>query len=147
MRLKYKDLMPPSDCHYLFAVPEKMQFPSIGCAPGEFIYMCGKSSSSGVESMNKANVEISQRMAVDILNSALILLKKESTRFEKSGLNTWKHLQPLTPKGIIEMEKAFKNINAALNRFHVMEMEDHHSATVSKKSVSEREYTVIIHRD
>ena len=139
--------MPPTDCHYLFAVPEEMQFPSTGCAQGEFIYMCGKSSSSGVESMSKVNVEICQKMAVDILNSAIILLKKESTRFEKSGLNTWKHLQPLTPKGIIEMEEAFKNINTALYRFHVMEMENHHTATVSKKSASEREYTVIIHRD
>ncbi len=70
-------------------------------------------------------------------------VKKECTRFEKSRFNAWKHLQPLTPMGIIEMEEAFKNINAALYRFHGMEMEDHHAATVSKKSASKREYTVI----
>jgi hypothetical protein len=37
--------------------------------------------------MNKANKEIHQRMAVYILNAALILLKKECNRFEKLRVN------------------------------------------------------------
>ena len=44
--------------------------------------MYGRTSSSGVESMNRANNEICQRTAVDILNAALVLIKKESERFE-----------------------------------------------------------------
>ncbi len=54
-----------------------MQFPAARCAMRELIYMYGKCSSSGVESMNKANKEIRWRMALDILNAALILLKKD----------------------------------------------------------------------
>jgi hypothetical protein len=39
--------------------------------------MYGKSVSSGVEVMNRANEDIRQKTAVDILNAILILLKNE----------------------------------------------------------------------
>jgi hypothetical protein len=84
--------MHPTDCHYLFAIPEEMLLPAARCAQREFVYMYRKSASSGVESMNKANKQIRQRTAVNILNAAIILLKKESSRFQKSTLNAWKHL-------------------------------------------------------
>ena len=41
------------------------------------IYMFGKTASSGVESMNRANEVIRKRTAVDLLNAAIILIKKE----------------------------------------------------------------------
>ena len=62
---------------------DEMQFPATRCTQGNSVCMYGKSASSGVESLNRANEDISQRMAVDILNIALILLMKESTRYEK----------------------------------------------------------------
>ncbi len=68
--------MHPTDCHYLFNVANKMQFPAARCAQGNLICMYGKSTSSGVESMTRANDDILQRMAVDILNAALILLNR-----------------------------------------------------------------------
>jgi hypothetical protein len=42
------------------------------------------------------------------------------------------------------MEEAFKKINTAMFKIHVMEVKDHHAVAVSMKSTSKREYTVII---
>jgi hypothetical protein len=42
------------------------------------------------------------------------------------------------------MEEAFKKVNTAMFKIHVMQVEDHHAVLVSKNSASEREYTVII---
>jgi hypothetical protein len=50
----------------------------------------------------------------------------------------------LTTKGMDLIEEAFKNVNREMFKIHVMEVEDHHTATVSKKSAVERKYTVII---
>jgi hypothetical protein len=50
----------------------------------------------------------------------------------------------LTPKGIELMEEAFQNVNVQDFKVHLAENNDHHTAIVSKKSTSEREYTVII---
>jgi hypothetical protein len=73
--------------------------------------MYGKSASSGVESMNRANEDIHQKTAVDVLNATLILLKKESTRYDKQKSLAWKHEHVLTPKGMELMEEAFNNVN------------------------------------
>jgi hypothetical protein len=72
-----------TDCHYLFNIAEEMQFPAARYAQGNSVCMYGKSASSGVEAMNRANEDIHQKTAVGILNATLILLKKESTRYNK----------------------------------------------------------------
>ncbi len=108
-RKKYEERMHPTDCHYLFYISDETQFPAARCAQGNSVCMHGKTASSGVESMNRANEDICQRTAVDIfLNAALILLKKESTRYENARNQIWNHTQQLTPKGIELMEEAFK---------------------------------------
>ncbi len=81
---------------------------------------------------------------MDILIAVLILLKKESNRYEKSRDQAWNHSQQLTPKGMDLMEEACKHVNTAMFKIHVIDMEDHHAAMVSKKSASKREYAVII---
>jgi hypothetical protein len=68
--------MYPTDHHYLFNIAEEMQFPAVRCAQSNSVCMYSKSASSGVEAMNKANEDIRQKTAVDILNATLILLKK-----------------------------------------------------------------------
>ncbi len=73
----------PTDHHYLFNIAEEMQFPAARCAQGDSVCMYGKTASSDVEAMNRANENIRHRTAVDILNTTLILLKKESTRYDK----------------------------------------------------------------
>jgi hypothetical protein len=40
--------------------------------------------------------------------------------------------------------KSIQKVNAAMFKIYVMELEDHHAVLLSKKSPSEREYTVII---
>ena len=77
---KYKEKMYPTDHHYVFNIAEEMQFPASRCAQGDSVCMYGKSASSGVEAMNRANEDIHQKTAVDILNATMILLKKESSR-------------------------------------------------------------------
>jgi hypothetical protein len=94
----------PTDRHYLFSIPDKMQLPTATCAQGKSIYMHGKFAFSGVEAMNRASEEICQKTAVDILSAALILLKKESNQYEKSRVQVGKHLLPLTPVGMDLME-------------------------------------------
>ncbi len=82
-----------TDCHFLFNIAEEMQLPAARCAQGNSVCMYGKSAFSGVEAMNRANEDIRQKTAVDILNAILILLKKESTRYNKQQNLAWNHAQ------------------------------------------------------
>ncbi len=136
--------MHPTDRHYLFNIADEMQYSATRCAQGNSVCMYGKSTSSAVESMNRANEDISQRTAVDILIAALILLKKESTGYEKVCNQAWNHSQQLTLKGMELMGEAFKKVNIQDFKIHLTDNKDHHAAVVSKKSASKREYTVII---
>jgi hypothetical protein len=98
-RKQYKENMFPIDCHYLFNIAEEMQFPAARCAQGDSVCMYGKSASFGVVAMNRENEDIHQKTSVDILNTTLILLKKESTQYNKQENLAWNHAHMLTPKG------------------------------------------------
>ncbi len=98
-RKKYEERMHPTGHHYLFNIANEMQFPATRCAQVDSVCMYGKTASSGVESMNRANDDICQRTVVDILNAALILLKKESTRHEKACNQAWNHSQQKLQRG------------------------------------------------
>jgi hypothetical protein len=113
--------MYPTDRHYLFSIAEEMQFPASRCAQGNFVCMYGISASSGVEAMNRENEEIRQKTAVDILNTTLILLKKESTRYYKQQSLAWNHAHALTPKGMELIEEAFNNVNVQDFKVHLTE--------------------------
>ena len=89
LREKYELLMRPSHHAYLDSIEVCKQFPAVRCdkalrEEGVHVCMYGRTSSSGVESMNRANNEIRQRTAVDILNASLVLIKKESERFDRN---------------------------------------------------------------
>jgi hypothetical protein len=139
---KYKEKMHPTDCHYLFNIAEEMQLPAARCAQGNSICMYGKSASSGVEAMNRANKDICQKTAVDILNATLILLKKESTRYNKQQDLAWNHAHVFTPKGMELTEEVFNNVNVQDFEVLLTENKNEHTAIVSKKSSSHREYSV-----
>ncbi len=72
------------------------------------IYMYGKTASSGVESMNRANDEARGKNAVDPLNAALVILKKEGIQFLRGQSDAHKVSRflnsILTPKGNAIME-------------------------------------------
>ncbi len=134
--------MYPTNHHYLFNIAEEMQFPAARCAQSNSVCMYGKSVSSGVEAMNRANEEIHQKTAVDILNTTLILLKKESTRYNKQQNLGCNHAHVLTSKGMELMEEAFNNVKVQDFKVHLTENKNEHTAIVSKKSTSHREYSV-----
>jgi hypothetical protein len=94
--------------------------------------------------MNRANEDIRQKTGGDILNATLILLKKESTRYNKQQNLAWNHAQILTPKGMELIEEAFNNVKVQDFKVHLTENNNEHTAFVSKKSTSQREYSVII---
>jgi hypothetical protein len=88
---------------------------------GDSVCMYGKSASSGVEATNRANEDIRQITAVDILNTTLILLKKKITRSNKQQNLAWNHAHVLTPKGMQLMEEAFNNVKVQDFKVHLTE--------------------------
>jgi hypothetical protein len=145
-RKQYKEKMHPTDKHYLFRILEEMQFPAARCARVDSVCMYGKSASSGVEAMNRANEDIRQKTAVDILNATMFLLKKESTRYDKWLSLAWNHAHVLTPKGMELMDEAFNNVKVQEFKVHLTEHKKEHTAIVSKNSTCHREYSVNISR-
>ncbi len=143
-RKQYEEKMHPTDNHYLFRIPKKMQFPAARCTQGDSVCMYGKSASLGVEAMNRSNEDIRQKTAVDILNPTLILLKKESTRYDKQLSLAWNHARVLTTKGMELMDEAFNNVKVQEFKVHLTEHKNEHIANVSKNSTSHREYSVNI---
>jgi hypothetical protein len=89
LKEKYLNNMYPSDRHYLLSVPDESQFRAVWCTMTSNAQMNGKSASSGVESMNRANMKVWKKTAVDALNAMLVLLKGDSDRFEKYKKQAW----------------------------------------------------------
>jgi hypothetical protein len=96
--------------------------------------MYNRSSSSGVESMNRANMEARKSTAVDMLNSALIIIRLESKRYTEYQKMAWDNTLPLTPKGMDEMKVLFEDLN--INEFNreVEDLDDCYSCIVSRQS-------------
>ena len=93
--------MYPSNLHYLLSVPNESQFCAAWCEMTSNAQMNGASASSGDESMNRANINVRQKTAVDALNAMLVLLKGDSDRFEKNKKQAWERTQLLTPRNMI----------------------------------------------
>ncbi len=74
-----------------------------------------------IEAMNRENENIRQKTAVDILNATMILLKKESTRYNKQLSLAWNHAPVLTPKGMELMDEAFNNVKVQKFKVHLTE--------------------------
>ncbi len=144
---KHKEKMHPTYNHYLFRIPEEMQFPAARCAQGDSVCIHSKSASLGVEAMNRANEDIHQKTAVNILNATMILLKKESTQYDKQQSLAWNHTPVLTLKGMELMDEAFNNVKVQEFKVHLKEHKKEHTAIVSKNSTSHREYSVNIKSD
>jgi len=81
-KAKYYPQMHPTAHHYHAKFEDNCQYPAARCAMGDNICMFSKSTSSGVESMNRANNLARQRMAVNILNALILLIKLEGSRFD-----------------------------------------------------------------
>jgi hypothetical protein len=100
-----------SDIDYLSSIPDEQQYPTARCAMADGVIMYSRSSTTSVESMNRANMRIRERSTVDLVNACILLLKMEAERFEKNKEEVWAHDRPLTPRGIAIVEEIYKDIN------------------------------------
>jgi hypothetical protein len=147
LKKKYLDEMYPSNHHYLLSVTDESQFCAARCAMTSDAQMHGKLASSGVESMNQANMNVRQKTAVDALNAMLVLLKDDSDRFEKYKRQACEQTQLLTPHGMIEMEEAYKDVNQREYRLEVTEDDNGQVAKVSKMIAKAKQYVVFIPKE
>jgi hypothetical protein len=144
--------MKPAHSAYLNALNDEEQFPAARCHMAHDslpdICMYGKTALSGVESMNRANNDVRRRLAVDILNAALVLIKKEGVRFSRSQSDAHKRTtwleSLLTPRGLIVMEEIFNKCDPSIYHYNLTEHPKYHKLVVSKKSAATREYVVVI---
>jgi len=98
-KAKYSKMMDKKDIEYLESVPDDEQYPAARCAKTELCSMYGRTASSTVESMNKANERMRDRSCVDVGNAVLLLLKMECDRFERMKHAAWSSTHHLTPRG------------------------------------------------
>jgi hypothetical protein len=77
-RDKYQDKISNTVLTYVNRLADTAQYPTARCRMGEDIMMYGHSASSGNESMNCANNRACQRIAIDLVNATMVLLKLES---------------------------------------------------------------------
>jgi len=70
---KYLNDMYPINHHYLLSVPNKSQLRAVRCAMTSNAHMNRKLASSGIESMNRANLNVRKKTAVNALNAMLVL--------------------------------------------------------------------------
>jgi hypothetical protein len=149
LKVKYLDNMYPSNRHYLLSVPDESQFCAVWCKMTSNVQMNGKLAPSGVESINRANMNVRQKVAVDASNTMLVLLKgdSDSDRFKKYKKQAWEQTQLLTPRGMIEMEEEYKDVNQHECRLNIAEVENDHVAKVSKTNANVKQCVVFIPKE
>ncbi len=102
----------------------------------EDIVMYGRSASSGNESMNRANNRARQRIAIDLVNVTMVLLKLESGRFARKKEIAWGSDEILTPKGKEKHEEVMKDVHLRDFIIETEENEDHVRCKVKKNSTT-----------
>ena len=89
-----------------------------------------------------------KKTTVDALNAMLVLLNKgDSDRFEKYKKQAWERTQLLTPRGMIEMEEAYKDVNQCEYRLDVTKVKNGHVAKVSKPNANAKQFVVFIPKE
>jgi hypothetical protein len=147
LKNKYLELMKPAHAAYLESLQDNQQFPGARCKKSHEntpdVYMYGLTASSGIESMNRANDVARGKNAVDPLNAALIIIKKEGHRFLRGQKDAHKVSRfsnsLLTPKGIAIMEEIFAKCDPSIYRMQMTDLLDSHKFVMSKKSAATRE--------
>ena len=108
LRFDHGAEMQDNALHFLGSIPDTQQFPAARCGMGNDICMYQRTAASSVESMNRANERVRDRTAVDPINSLILLIKLEATRFEKHKENAWNRMDELlTPHSTRLAKDAF----------------------------------------
>jgi hypothetical protein len=142
---KYYPQMHPTDYYYLTKLDDKCQYAAARCAMGKKVCMYSKSASSGVESMNKANLAARQSTGIDIINAMILILKLEGERFTMFKHKAWERDEILKKQGLELMQDAFSNINIMEYRIklNATACDSFHRVTVHKTTLK-NEFTVVI---
>jgi len=140
----YFPQMNANESAYLQVHKDNEQYPAARCAMQGNICMYSRTASSGVESMNRANMEAREATAVDMLNSVMVLLRLESGRFEAYKRAAWNTHTPPTPQGMDAMRLAFENVNTTQFTVTVSSLEECYQCTVRFNKVGALTYTVKI---
>jgi hypothetical protein len=74
-------------------------------------------------------------------------LEGNITPLEKYKKQAWERTQLLTPRGMIEMEEAYKDVNQREYRLDVTEVENGHVAKVSKTNANAKQFVVFIPKE
>jgi hypothetical protein len=77
----------------------------------------------------------------------LVLLKDDSDRFKKYKKQAWEQTLLLTPRGMIEMEEAYKDVNKHEYRLDVSKVADGHVAKVSMTAANAKQFVVFIPKE
>jgi len=152
LKNKYLGLMKPAHAAYLELLQDNQQFPGARCNKSHDnmpdVYMYRLTASSGVESMNQSNDEARGKNAANPLNAALVILKKEGTRFLQGQSDAHKVSRfsncLLTPKGLAIMEEIFVKCDPSIYRMQMTDLLDSHKFVISKKSTTMREYIIVL---
>jgi hypothetical protein len=142
--------MKPNHTAYLDSLLDEQQYPAYRChktnPDSPDVYMYGRTASSGVESMNRANEDIRKRTAVDILNAALVCLKKEGLRFNRSQKDANQHKRlsgtVLTPEGMNIVQDIFVKCEPSRYRYVLTQYPNITQFAIAKNEVDSREYIV-----
>ena len=98
---KYFLLMEKRHKDYLESVANQAQFAASCCAMSSNVFMYMRSTSSGGESMNAANLPIRERTAVDCVNTMLLMYDYESNRFANQRNMAWAANHTFTQHGMM----------------------------------------------
>ena len=99
---------------------------------GEDVMMYRCSASSGNELMNRANNHARQRIAIDLVNTTMVLLKLESERFAYKKEIAWGSDEILTPKGKEKCQEVMNDVHLRDFIIKTEENEDHVRCRVKK---------------
>jgi hypothetical protein len=141
---KYCEEMHPTNYHYLTKLPDEVQYMAARCAIDPSICLYGKSASSGVESMDRANSMARKKAAVDILNAAILILKLEEEQFASYKQQAWDRAEVLTDYGRNLMEEAFTNVHIRDYKMQLTEVNNKYVAKVKKFIANANEFIVTL---
>ena len=148
LKAQYFGEMDQGDVAYLNRLEDERQYPAARCVMGDDICLSNHQASQGVESMNRANIPARARTAVDILNATLLIIRLEEKHLEKHKASAWARKDPLTPRGMLIMDNAYKDVDIRAFEVDIRQDGNCHRCTVkSILKASSKKFTVVIPKE
>ena len=95
--------------------------------------------------MNRVNKPARARTAVDILNATLLIIRLEEKHLEKYKALAWARKDQLTPRGMLIMDNAYKNVDIRAFEVDIRPDGNCYRCTVkSTLKASSKKFTVVI---